>query len=277
MGIYLKEGNSDYASINPQNYCLVIHFRATGHHPFELLPYQSQSSMDLSSWMLKGSILTFSLNSERIPFQAEHLNIQSEPWTLDPDGLLRNSRCIYVLDSRNLQLCVSPVSHNHLLAGNFSQTKPLHQVHMHYYWPGLPSYVKDYCRSCTICSMPNLCATNLMDFSNNFDSQEALEFHIHGFHREAPSIFQLHSILVIVDHRSKQSLFIPTHDTIHIPQLAQLFILHIFSKHGVPSHITSECGMELYPTSSSPSELHWTWSYTSLPDIILKVMDKPMN
>src|SRR5882724_10757578 len=24
------------------------------------------------------------------------------------------------------------------------------------------------------------------------DSQEALEFHIHGFHREAPSIFQLH-------------------------------------------------------------------------------------
>src|SRR5882724_6509276 len=24
------------------------------------------------------------------------------------------------------------------------------------------------------------------------NSQEALEFHIHGFHREAPSIFQLH-------------------------------------------------------------------------------------
>src|SRR5882724_4139588 len=24
------------------------------------------------------------------------------------------------------------------------------------------------------------------------DSREALEFHIHGFHREAPSIFQLH-------------------------------------------------------------------------------------
>src|SRR5882724_334300 len=24
------------------------------------------------------------------------------------------------------------------------------------------------------------------------DSQEALEFHLHGFHREAPSIFQIH-------------------------------------------------------------------------------------
>src|SRR5882724_5717139 len=33
------------------------------HHPSKLLPYQSQPSVDLSSWMLKGSILTSSLNS----------------------------------------------------------------------------------------------------------------------------------------------------------------------------------------------------------------------
>src|SRR5882724_10531364 len=38
------------------------------HRPFELPPYQSQSSVDLSSWMLKGFILTSDLNSERIPF-----------------------------------------------------------------------------------------------------------------------------------------------------------------------------------------------------------------
>src|SRR5882724_8775871 len=38
------------------------------HCPSELPPYLSQSSMDLSSWMLKGSILTSDLNSKRIPF-----------------------------------------------------------------------------------------------------------------------------------------------------------------------------------------------------------------
>src|SRR5882672_3433407 len=37
------------------------------HRPSELLPYHSQPSADLSSWMLKGSIPTFGLNSERIP------------------------------------------------------------------------------------------------------------------------------------------------------------------------------------------------------------------
>src|SRR5882724_1197356 len=38
------------------------------HRPSELPPYPSQSFVDLSSWMLKGSIPTSSLNSEMIPF-----------------------------------------------------------------------------------------------------------------------------------------------------------------------------------------------------------------
>src|SRR5882724_5420752 len=49
------------------------------HHPSELLPYQSQSSVDLSSWMLKGSILTSSLNSKRIPFPQNTSTISQIP------------------------------------------------------------------------------------------------------------------------------------------------------------------------------------------------------
>src|SRR5882724_2803020 len=49
------------------------------HHPSELPPYQSQSSMDLSSWMLKGSILTSSLNFERIPFPQNTSTISQTP------------------------------------------------------------------------------------------------------------------------------------------------------------------------------------------------------
>src|SRR5260370_15147115 len=52
------------------------------------------------------------------------------------------------------------------------------------------------------------------------------------------------AILVVVDRLTKQSLFIPTHDTINSPQLAQLFLTHVFSKHRVPSHITSDQGTE---------------------------------
>jgi IS30 family transposase len=52
------------------------------------------------------------------------------------------------------------------------------------------------------------------------------------------------TILVVVDHFTKQALFIPTHDTITSAQLAELFIIHVFSKHGVLSHVTSDRGSE---------------------------------
>ena len=52
------------------------------------------------------------------------------------------------------------------------------------------------------------------------------------------------TILVIVDRLSKQAIFIPTQDTITSAELACLFVIHVFSKHGVPSHVTSDCGSE---------------------------------
>src|SRR5882724_1772808 len=75
------------------------------------------------------------------------------------------------------------------------------------------------------------------------------------------------SILVIVDHLSKQSLFIPTHDTIMSQQLTQLFVLHVFSKHGVPSHVTSNHGTEFVShifrslRTTLDMKLHFTSGY----------------
>jgi hypothetical protein len=52
------------------------------------------------------------------------------------------------------------------------------------------------------------------------------------------------TILVVVDRFTKQALFIPTHNTITSAQLAELFIIHVFFKHGVLSHVTSDQGSE---------------------------------
>ena len=52
------------------------------------------------------------------------------------------------------------------------------------------------------------------------------------------------TILVIVDWLTKQAIFTPAHDTITSTDLTRLFIFHVFSKHGVPSHITSDRGLE---------------------------------
>src|SRR5258708_40101244 len=75
------------------------------------------------------------------------------------------------------------------------------------------------------------------------------------------------AILVIVDRLTKQSLFIPTHDSIDSPELTQLFLTHVFSKHGTPSHVTSDQGSEFvshFFQSLSKllwMELHFTSGY----------------
>ena len=59
------------------------------------------------------------------------------------------------------------------------------------------------------------------------------------FIKKLPMSDSSDTILVIIDRLTKQSSFILTVNTITSPMLAKLFILHIFSKHGVPSHVTS--------------------------------------
>jgi len=64
------------------------------------------------------------------------------------------------------------------------------------------------------------------------------------FIEKLPSFSEFDTILVIVNWLTKQMIFIPAYDTITSTNLACLFVLHVFSKHGVPSHITSNRGLE---------------------------------
>ena len=64
------------------------------------------------------------------------------------------------------------------------------------------------------------------------------------FIEQLPAFFSHAVILVVVDCLSKQCIFIPTDDMMTSLELAKLFLLYVFSKHGVPSHITSNRGSE---------------------------------
>src|SRR5258708_8601965 len=64
------------------------------------------------------------------------------------------------------------------------------------------------------------------------------------FIEQLPMLEGFTVILVIMDRLTKQSLFIPTHNTVDAPQLAQMFLTHILSKHGTLGHTTSNHGAE---------------------------------
>jgi len=87
------------------------------------------------------------------------------------------------------------------------------------------------------------------------------------FIEKLPSFSGFDTILVIVDRLSKQAIFIPTHNTITSVELACLFVIHVFSKHRVPSHVMSDRGSKFFfhffhsLGTALDMRLHFTSSY----------------
>jgi len=103
------------------------------------------------------------------------------------------------------------------------------------------------------------------------------------FIKKLPSSSGFNTILVIVDRLTKQAIFIPAHNTITSMDLACLFILHVFSKHGVPSHVTSDRSLEFilnfFCASSTvlDIQLHFTSGYHLKGDRQTKYMNQTLK
>src|SRR6202043_4076371 len=66
------------------------------------------------------------------------------------------------------------------------------------------------------------------------------------FIEQLPESSGFTAILVVVDRFMKQGIFILVTNKVNSVELACLLILHVFLKHGVPSHVTSNCGSEFF-------------------------------
>jgi len=89
------------------------------------------------------------------------------------------------------------------------------------------------------------------------------------FIEKLPFSTSFNTILVIVDYLLKQAIFIPTHDTITSVELACLFVVYVFSKYRVLSHVTSDYGSEFVSHffcslgTALDMRLHFTSGYHS--------------
>ena len=141
----------------------------------------------------------------------------------------------------NLWLKVLQQNHDHPVAGHFGQNWTIDLIRCSYVWPELRNSVKSYIKSCTTCMRskpqrhrPYGLLKQLLSLEQPWNSISM------DFIEKLPSSSGFDTILVIVNRLTKQSIFIPTVDTINAQLLAKLFVLYVFSKHGVPLHITSD-------------------------------------
>ncbi len=141
---------------------------------------------------------------------------------------------------RTSHLRVLQNNHNHILAGHFGQNQTLELVRRNYTWPQMREYVRHYIKSCTVCGCnktprhrPYGLLKPLPVLGCPWDSISM------DFIEQLLDSNGFTTILVVIDCTSKQAIFIPTHNTINSEELTRLFIIHVFSKHGIPNHITN--------------------------------------
>ena len=184
-------------------------------------------------------------------------------WSEDDVGFIWIDQWIHVPDSGDLQLHVLQSFHDHPISGHYGVNKTLSGIWWEYTWPNICDFVTNYVQSCTTCLGLKLNIINHMVYSDNF-----------LFHSDpgnpspwTSSWFQGFTAILVVYHFTKQASFILTHDTITSAQLAKLFIIHVFYKHGVSLHVTSDQGSEFVSCffQSIPKalnmKLHFTLGY----------------
>ena len=251
--VYPKEGDTRYTQLNPHNFRPIFtqdqlgaSLRATF---LEEIVLRASVVMDVDQ--LHSDIKT---NVPLDPIGAAGLDSATSPepsrWTLDDSGMLRYDTRIWVPavpgDAPDqLRVRVLQYLHDHVLAGHFGQNRTLALVRREYTWPELRTFVRDYCRSCI------LCKRNKAPRHRPYGLLKPLPVPLRpwdsismDFIEQLPLSGEYDAILVIVDRASKQVILIPCDIYITSVQLAQLFLIHVFSKHGVPSHVTCDRGKE---------------------------------
>ena len=135
---------------------------------------------------------------------------------MDPNSLLLLDNRIYVLSASNLHTCVLQYNHDHILARHFGQNKTLELVcHRGYFWSSLHTNVQQFCKSYVTCmwSKPQ-CYKPYKSLKQLPIPEQSWNSISIDFIKKLLLSFRFDTILVIVDQLTKQTIFIPAHDTI---------------------------------------------------------------
>ncbi|MBW0559126.1 hypothetical protein O181_098841 [Austropuccinia psidii MF-1] len=150
---------------------------------------------------------------------------------------------VVIPSNHELHLDILQKNHDSPLAGHPGQEKTLKLNKRDFYWAGMNQIIKDYVFSSQQCSR------NKNINHRKFGLPKPMQFTSGPWNSLSIDFItqltlsrNLDSILVVVDRFSKIEIFIPTYSTITDLDLAQIFISHVFSKHGLPISTVSDRG-----------------------------------
>ena len=257
---YLKGGDRDFTLANPQNLRpvfsqenLATSLRATRLQDIAL---NAAALVDISIPIIDTAALVedikVGLTVDPVAKREFDLCTQGSPspgFSLSSSGLLLLHRRVYVPDYRpeqgNLRTRVLQEKHNHLTAGHFGFNKTLELIRRDYTWPLVRTDCKNFVSQCV------LCARNKPSRHRPYGLLQPLPIPERPWHsvsmdfiEQLPTSNGFTAILVVIDRLTKESVFIPTTDNATAVDVADAFVTHVFAKHGIPLHVSSDRGSE---------------------------------
>jgi hypothetical protein len=234
----LERGSSLTIEANPQNYQQLL--KPKQHF------FASHTSMDISSSL--DTLLHSSLQADelaKVYLDKAKTPSANHPFSIDEKNLLRHGEQYYVPDNNDLRLTITKSYHDSPTAGHPGRRKTLQLLRRHYWWPSMKTFINHYVDTCDLCCrtktrrhLPYGTLKSLPIPTTPWSSisMDLIEF--------LPKSYGFNSILVIVDRLTKMAIFLPTTTDLTAEALADLYVTHVFAKHGLPLNIISDRGSE---------------------------------
>lgn len=133
------------------------------------------------------------------------------------------------------------------LAGHYGISKTKELIKRRWYWGSFSDSVGKYVKRCKICSRnkssnsrPSGLLYPVQSPNRPWGSLSV------DFITDLPNSSGFNAIMVVVDRMSKMAEFFPCQTSITSKQAANIFLKEIFSCHGLPDDIISDCGTQFF-------------------------------
>ncbi|SOV09357.1 uncharacterized protein UDID_18561 [Ustilago sp. UG-2017a] len=167
-----------------------------------------------------------------------HLGSSPPGFAINSMNLLTYQDLVCVPDVDDLQLLIVQDCHDSPSAGHPGHRKTLSLVRRSFFWLGMSKFVHSFVDSCETCRRikavrhkPYGHLKSLLVPPHPWSSISM------NLIEQLPPSSDFTAILVVVDRLTKMAIFVPTTNELDAPELAKLFLRHVYSKHGLPTSI----------------------------------------
>lgn len=176
------------------------------------------------------------------PVQHPHFHLEDNLIYMNNPNNSNHYRICIPEDAKELKTWILEQTHDVPFAGHFGEERTVEKIRRAYFWKGLRTDVRRYCKECVLCQQNKIHTHSTRYALGQLPVPDArfqmisMDFVV-GLNKSSKGNTD---ILVIVDYLTKFIVLIPTPNNLTSEQFADLFHQHYFRRFGIPQRIVSD-------------------------------------